>query len=247
MIPSSVKSRGAAGVLWQGRNVIEARASASPFFDLEMDYGDVRRGDSNVPFGAFGLQFTAGGGSPISQANIRGRYFSRAFGAGGRAQFSVFQTFDYLTNKAYEFGGQGVEVEVAVTRRLSSSTSLWMAATGGSTILGAVNTLPAEGTLPERDYDYGPTIRFGGVMELQRQGAAVARLTYQGYQVSVVDGTRAFHVLQRLHLDLRLPLVRAFALGMSGEYFFRKAYFWPTGSRNDQSPRFRVFLAWRQK
>jgi hypothetical protein len=76
---------------------------------------------------------------------------------------------------------------------------------------------------------------------------AIARLSYQGYQLNVVDGTRAFHVMQRLHLDVRLPVFHAFSLGMAGEYFFRKAYFWPQGNRTDQSPQFRVFAAWRQK
>jgi len=255
MIPSSVTTRGGAGVVWQGRNVREARSSAQPFLEMDMDYGDVRNGRSKVPFEAFTLEFTAGGGSPVSLANVRGRYFGAPFGKDGKAQFSIFQTFDYSINKAYAFGGQGVEVEVAMTRKLSPGASLWMAATGGSTILGAVDTLlnPPVGVtvdpdlLKRRTYDYGPTIRFGGVLELQRNATAIARLTYQGYQLNVVDGTRSFHVLQRMHLDIRVPLVRALALGVAGEYFFRKAYFWPEGNRTDQSPQFRIFAAWRQK
>jgi hypothetical protein len=45
---------------------------------------------------------------------------------------------------------------------------------------------------------------------------------YQGYQLNVVDGTRAFHVLQRGQLDIRIPIVRQFALGMAGEFFLPK-------------------------
>ncbi len=255
MIPSSVKTRGGAGVMWQGRTVHEAESTVRPFLQIEMDYGDVRTGRSKVPFGAFGLGFTAGGGSPVSEVAVRGRFFGRPLGDGGQAQLSVFQTFDYSTNLAYSFGGQGVEVEVAMAHRMSRGTSLWMAATGGSTFLGAVDSLvppPAPDTLdPElvarRTYDYGPTLRFGGALELQRNGAAVMRLTYQGYQLSVVDGTRAFHVLQTTHLDIRVPLVRAFEFGMSGEYFFRKAYFWPQGNRIADSWQFRTFAAWSQR
>jgi hypothetical protein len=160
-----------------------------------------------------------------------------------------------MDNNAYAFGGQGVEVEVGVTHRVSGGSSLWMAATGGATVLGAVDTLikpPPGGVIDpaleaRRTYDYGPTLRFGGVMELQHGGAAIAHLAYQGYQLNVVDGTRAFHVLQRLQLDLQLPLAHGLALGMEGEYFFRKAYFWPEGNRTDQSPQARVYVAWRQK
>ena len=106
-----------------------------------MDYGGVRTGSSKIPFGAFGLDFTAGGGSPVSQANVRGRFFGSPFGKDGKAQFSVFQTFDYMTNEAYSFGGQGVEAEVAMTHRLSRGRRCGWPATGGSTILGAVDTL----------------------------------------------------------------------------------------------------------
>jgi len=255
LIPSSVRSGGGAGVMWQGRNAREARSTAHPFLNIHMDYGGVRNGNSRVPFGAFALEFTVGGGSAVSQANVRGRFFGRPFGENGRAQFSVFQTFDYTTNRAYAFGGQGFEAEVALTRPVSPRTSLWMAATGGATVLGAVDTLinpPADVTvdqelLARRTYDYGPTLRFGGVLEFQRHDATIVSLTYQGYQLSVVDGTRSFHVLQRLRLDVRVPIVRAFTLGMAGEYFFRKAYFWPTGNRTDQSPQFRVFAAWRPR
>ena len=210
-----------------------------------MDYGGVRTGRSKIPFGAFGLEFIAGGGSPISQANIRGRFFGSPFGNGGKAQFSVFQVFDYMTNDAYAFGGQGVEVEVAVKRSLSSRTSLWMAATGGSTFLGAVDALlrPAD-EVPERKYDYGPTLRFGGVLELQHDDLTIARLMYQGYQLNVVDGTRAFHVLQRAQLDIRIPIARRVSLGMAGEFFFRKAYFWPELNRTAETSQLRLFAAW---
>lgn len=255
LIPSSVRTQGAVGMMWQGRNVRQARSTARPFLNIDLDYGDVRTGRSRVPFGAFTLDFTTGGGSAVSQANLRGRFFGRPLGEDGQGQFTVFQTFDYMTNKAYAFGGQGFEVEVAITRSLSRHAALWMAATGGATVLGAVDTLvnpPAGVTLDaelleRRTYDYGPTLRFGGVLELQRNDFAIARLTYQGYQLNVVDGTRAFHVLQRMHLDVRMPLTRALAAGMAGEYFFRKAYFWPAGNRTDQSPQFRVFAVWRHQ
>ena len=256
MIPSSVKTRGAVGALWQGQTVSEAEGSARPFLHLDMDYGSMRTGRSKVPFGAFGLDFIAGGGSAISQFNIRGRYFSTPFGKDGEAQFTVFQIFDYMTNDAFEFGGQGVEAEVATRQSLSRRTSLWMAATGGATVLGAVDPLlpPGEAApdcdpekVDERCYDYGPTLRWGGVLELQHSDVTVVRLMYQGYQLNVVDGRRAFHVLQRAQLDIRIPIVRQIALGMAGEFFFRKAYYWPAGTRSAETSQLRLFVAWSQK
>jgi len=135
---------------------------------------------------------------------------------------------------------------------LSPSISLWLAATGGSTVLAAVDTLlpPPVGVVVDselvarRAYDYGPCLRFGGVLELLKNGRALSTLTYQGYQINVVDGQRSFHVLQRMQLDVRLPLSGPIALGAGAEYFFRKAYFWPLGNRKDESPQFKLFLSW---
>jgi hypothetical protein len=254
LIPASVTTRIRAGALWQGRNARQVEAAAVPFVDMEMDYGSIRTGRDTVPFGAFEVTFQSRGSNALAGLAARGRFLGRPFGPDGRAQFSIFQTYDYIRNRAYAFGGQGVEAEVALTKALSSTTSLWMSAAGGATVLGAVDTIatPPDGAvvdaalLSRRTYDYGPTLRFGGSAELQRTGRALARLAYQGYQLSVVDGVRSFHVLQRVNLDVHVPLTRALSLGLGGEYFFRKAYFWPAGNRIDQSPQFRVFAAWRQ-
>ena len=70
---------------------------------------------------------------------------------------------------------------------------------------------------------------------------------YQAYQVNVVDGTRANHILQRLYLDVRIPVSRQLAIGAAAEYFFRTAYFWGAGARSERSTQFRLFLAWSQR
>ena len=117
-------------------------------------------------------------------------------------------------------------------------------------MLGAVDSLlppPEDDKLEPRDrtYDYGPGVRFGGLIQLLRDGTDWVTLSYRGYQVNVVDGSRSNHVLQRLDLDVHLPVTRALALGAGGQYFFRKAYFWTGGTPSDQSPLARVFLVWR--
>ena len=128
-----------------------------------------------------------------------------------------------------------------------------MAATGGASILAAVNSLlePPDGvTIPDpidkRTYDYGPGARFGGVLELQGPNQMRTSLTYQGLQVNVVDGRHAIHILQQLQAEVRVPVGHGLAFGAAGEYFYREAYFWRAGSRNDQAPQFRLFMAWSQ-
>jgi len=242
--------RATSGVVFQGPTSVELLSTTSAFFDIDVQYGDVRTGRSTTPFEAFSTQIAVGGG-PFTQATIRGRLFGKPVGQRRQGQITIFQIFDFMTNPAYAFGGQGFELEVGRRYDLGRGTSLWLAATGGVSILAAVNSLlqPPDGvTIPDaidkRTYDYGPGARFGGVVELQRGNLMRMSLTYQGFQVNVVDGRHAIHILQRVGAEVRVPVRRSLAIGAAAEYFYREAYFWRAGSRSDQSPQFRLFMAW---
>ena len=252
MIPSVKSWRAGGGVFWQGTSLRQATATASPYFIFDLNYGDARSGESTTPFEAFTLEIA--GGSSLGDALIRGRLFGRPFGAKDGGQLTIFQTYDFNVNPAYSFGGQGFELEVGTARRLSATTSLWMAATGGATVLAAVDTLleaPVDAILTDtdtrRDYDYGPGPRAGGIIQLLWTNGGRTSLSYQLYQASVVNGSRATHVLQRTHLDVQLPITRQLAVGFTAEYFYRTAYFWAAETRSDHSPQFRVFAVWMSK
>ena len=105
--------------------------------DLALYYGNTREARSTVPYGSFDAVFSLGDGRD-SNRNSR-RLFGTPFG--GHYQFNVLQTFDFIMNPAYDYGGQGVDLEVGMTRQIFSDTTLWMAGAGGVTMLGAVNTL----------------------------------------------------------------------------------------------------------
>jgi len=121
-----------------------------------------------------------------------------------------------------------------------------MAVTGGAgvTLLGAVDSVAQRG--PERDYDYGPGTTFAGEAVFARDDYAFARVAYQGYQLYSVDGARANHVLQWFRADVLIPLRGRLALGVTGEYFYRKTYFQLGGEQRERFPQFRVFFAWRR-
>jgi hypothetical protein len=252
LVPSEVAVRAASGVLWQGQSFRTLRAATRPFVDVDLVYGDVRSGASRVPFNDFTVQVSAGGGSAVSQAGVRGRLFAQPL-EHGRVQLTIFQTYDYIVNRAYSFGGQGFELEAALRHAVSARTTWWLAAIGGATVLAAVDqpfdvTDPLDpALLTRRAYDYGPGMRFGGMVQLLRDDTERLTIVYRGYQISVVDGARSNHVLQRLDVGARLPLTQTMALGAAGEYFFRKAYFWQAGARTDESPQARLFLAWRTR
>jgi hypothetical protein len=249
MTPSSIWYSFAGGVMWQGESLKEVKSQGLPFMDMVLAYGRTRENRSTVPYESFDIAFSFGAG--MTQTGIRGRMFGTPFG--GHYQFNVLQTFDFLLNPAYDYGGQGVDLEVGMTRTILADTTLWMAGAGGLTFLGAVNTLapppvkdppPGAGSDGTRPYDYGPGFRWSGFIQMSRRSQPYFTIAYQGYHVAVVDGTRANHVLQRLSVDARLPVRYSFSIGVAGEYFFRKAYFWESGNRTDESPQLRAYIAW---
>src|SRR5678816_2980159 len=163
----------AGGAMWQGKSLKDVDAHGLPFVDLALFYGNTREARSTVPYGSFDAAFSIGAG--VTQTGIRGRLFGTPFG--GHYQFNVLQTFDFIINPAYDYGGQGLDLEVGMTRQIFSDTTLWMAGAGGVTMLGAVNTLalpppPDDGgevTAVARDYDYGPGFRWSGFIQMSRQ------------------------------------------------------------------------------
>jgi hypothetical protein len=246
MTPSSVRYTMAAGAMWQGDSLKDVDDHALPIVDLAMYYGNTRESRSTVPYGSFDAVFSVGAG--VTQTGIRGRLFGTPFG--GHYQFNVLQTFDFIMNPAYDYGGQGVDLEVGMTRQIFSGTTLWMAGAGGLTMLGAVNTLaqaPDRSAEPPRPYDYGPGFRWSGFIQMSRDTQPYFTIAYQGYHVAVVDGTRSNHVLQRLLIDARIPVRYSFSIGVAGEYFFRKAYFFAGSNRTDEAPQLRAYIAWSSK
>ena len=69
----------------------------------------------------------------------------------------------------------------------------------------------------------------------------------EGRHLYVVDGVRANHLLQRVSLDLLMPLRGSLGLGVAGEYFYRRTFFQDDAKtrRSFDYPQFRVFLTWR--
>jgi hypothetical protein len=252
VIPSGYGWQIDTGVVMQGPSLLHSVATARPFVDAQVFYGDVRRGYSRTPFEAFHLELAAG--DSLVDAELRGRLFGSPFGAHDRFQFTLLQTYDFIHNPAYHFGGQGFEAEVSMAPAISTHWSGWLAASGGATVLAAANSVlqPMDGTiLPrrsvDRTYDYGPGARFGTTLELWHDHARFAAIEYQAFHVNVVDGSRADHILQRAQIELRVPLARDVAIGAMGEYFYREAYFWGKGTRTDESAQCRVFLTWSRK
>ena len=261
LIPTRLGSVTSVGAAWRGSNTSEKPSTAHPLAEVDLLYGNLESGHSDVPYSAFGVRLAFGGGSAINEARVRGRLFGEPF-RNGSAQVTVMQGYQYNKNAAYQFGAQSFDVNVGINRQLGSRTSMWATGWGGLTILGAVDSVPLEGSaVPEeppaedagqgvstgpRYYDYGPGANFGGFLTLQRDGRNFFIFAYEAHHLHVLDGVRANHLLQRARADLNVPLRGRLGLGVTGEFFDRRTYYQAPGVQNAHFhfPQFRLSLTW---
>ena len=178
LVPSTMGALASAGVLWRGTNTNAFEGEGDPFLELDLRYGDPTSGRSRTPYDAFGVLLRFGGGGGFSEAKVRGRLLGQPM-ANQRFQLNVAQAYDFSKNNAYQFGAQSFNVNAVFNGALSSRWSILVSGTGGLMALGAVDSIPLTGVVPEepppeegggagqgvsegpRYYDYGPGSTFG--------------------------------------------------------------------------------------
>ena len=192
MVPSTLGGLASAGALWRGSNTGAFDSAGKPFLELDLLYGDPTTGRSRTPYDAFGVLLRFGGGGAFSEAKVRGRLLGQPFQR-DRFQLNVVQAYDFSKNTAYQFGAQSFNVNAAYTSHLSSRLSLCAAGWGGLMALGAVDSIPLTGVVPEEEapdgespgqgvsegpryYDYGPGFTFGARSVLAARWPAARRL-----------------------------------------------------------------------
>jgi hypothetical protein len=261
MTPSSLGASASVGALWRGSTNPSVEPETRPLFEIDGLYGDMTTGRSREPYDAFAVRLTFGGGSAVSEAQVRGRLLGRPL-KNGAAQITVSQAYQFNSNDAYRFGAQAVEANLSFTRHPSPGLSIVGAGWGGVTILGAVDSLPPGETeapdVPDdpnagqgvstgpRFYDYGPGSNAGGLFTIARGRTPIVMVAYELHHLYVLDGIRANHLLQRARADARLPLRGPWSVLVTGEYFDRHTYYQipDTTPAHFRFPQFRVALSW---
>jgi hypothetical protein len=260
-VPSTVDGFLQFGALWQGDGAGAFAADPKVFLEADLRYGNILEGRSREPFEAFTVNLRLGGGSFISDARVRGRLIGQPLGEQGHVQMTLVQSYDYIENQAYDFGRQGFDFTLSGRKQMSSRLSATFIGGVGVTVLGAINQIAinqiqlpvassgeeGDGESAPRDYDYGPGTTFGAGARFMFDDYTFADVSYQGYQLYTVDGIRSNHVLQRVSLDLLVPIRGRLAAGVAGEFFYRKTYFQTGGEESTKYPQIRFFLAWRRR
>ena len=141
MVPEKLAADTSIGALWRGSNTSTIESDTLPFIELNIVYGNPVTMRSRTPYDAFIVRLDIGGGSALSEANVRGRLFGQGY-RGGQTRLTVSQGYQFAANDAYRFGAQSFETNISFEAALTSRTSMWAAGWGGVTILGAVDSLP---------------------------------------------------------------------------------------------------------
>ena len=261
-VPTALDGMVSAGVLWRGSQTRAVESAGDPFVEIDLLYGDATKGSSRTPYDAFGVRLRFGGGAGLSEAKVRGRLLGAPL-KNDKLQFSILQSYDFQTNEVYSTGSQSFEGSLGFTQPLSKRKSMWLMGWGGLTVLGAVDSLPADITErpdePEnpdgpqgvsegpRYYDYGPGGNLGATAALRRDGRSIVLFTYEGRHLYSLDGVRANHFLQRSRLDVVWPLRGRFGIGASGEYFIRNTYYQDAARtvKKFHYPQLRAYFTWR--
>ena len=233
------------GALWRGAGGTLDEASAFPYVELDFGYGDLVRTPFRKPFDAFQSSFVLGGGKGVSELVVLGRVYGKSLSQSpaGAASFLITQGFAYLTNPAYDLGGQSVDVGIGTVKTLGRRTSLSFLAMGQFVPLAAISAEYVD--INERTYDFGPAIGASFIAALRWYGDPVLRLFYHSSFINSVNGSDATHYVDMLQARAQFPIGRTFAAGGSFTVFTRNSEYPAAPAVHTRYPESRVFLSYR--
>jgi hypothetical protein len=168
------------------------------FFTGQVVYGDGLLDLSKKPFSFFRAEITVasnnGTAGRLASLMVRGSLAARKLGDGGLNQLAGFMTYDYISNPAIEFGGQGFYFGPVLGHRPSNGPRIRAEMMGQFMPVAAVQSdfyLTAEG----RDYDYG--IGLGGLANANVIWPGLAQVGIYGRYVflPIISGFPGDHQL----------------------------------------------------
>jgi hypothetical protein len=234
-----------AGALWRGAAGTLKEASAFPYVELDFGYGDLIRTPSRKPFDAFQSRFVLGGGKGVSELVVLGRVYGKALAQSpsSATSFLITQGFAYLTNPAYDLGGQSVDVGIGTVKTLGRQTSLSFMALGQFVPLAAISAEHVD--VNERTYDFGPAVGASVIAALRWKGDTVLRLFYHSSFIKSVNGSDATHYVDMLQARGEIPIGRTFGAGGSFTLFTRNSKYPTAPDSYTRYPESRVYMSYR--
>ena len=233
------------GAIWRGAGGSLQEAKAFPYLELDFLYGDPIRTPSRKPFDTFQTQFVLGGGKGISELTVLGRLWGKSLKESPQsaARFQITQGFAFLSNPAYDLGGQSVGFGVVTRRAIGSQTSVQTAVMGQFVPLAAISAEYVD--VNARTYDYGPAVGASALASIRHKDESVLRVLYYSSFINAVNGSGGSHVVQMFQMRGAWPLTRRLSAGGSLSVFTRNSYYKVEPDMYTRYPESRVFLGVR--
>jgi hypothetical protein len=233
------------GAMWRGAGGTLEEAKAYSYVEVDFSYGDPVKTPWRRPFDSFQSRFVLGGGKGISEFVVIGRLYGKALGNAPTpsSRFIINQGFAYLTNPAYDLGGQSVGVGFASVKALGRETNLYVSALGQIVPLASVSA--EDVGVNARTYDYGPALGANLMASLRWKGDAVLRFYYQSSFIKTVNGSDSTHDVHMLQLRAALPIGKRLSVGGSYTRFQQNTNYANRPDSSTTYPESRVFMGVR--
>jgi hypothetical protein len=234
-----------AGAIWRGAAGSLQEAKAYPYFELDFLYGDPIKSAWKKPFDAFQAQFVLGGGAGFSEFNVFGRLWGKPLKdtPTSATRLQITQGYVFMSNSAYDLGGQSAGASVMYWKSLGSRSALLLNVAGNFFPLAAISAEHVD--VNERTYDYGPAPAASIRLAISHRDEVVLRLFYTSAYVSAVNGSGGGHTVQMVQGRLAWPLTKRFSAGGSYSLFMRNSYYPTEPDTYTRYPESRIFLGVR--
>lgn len=243
--PSVLGLRLEAGLRTVGQEEFGQADTTRAFLDFSFAHGDPFQGDLERPFDHFdfGIQVNFNDQSPLGQVRAKGLLHG---GTVRRTEsthhiLAAFQHFDYIDNRAYEFGGQslgaGFLSRFTTEHGYELRTELYL----NALLLGA--TLSDYLAFTGREYDYGPGLGFKIAAGFGRNGWRFVDFSHTHFWIHSVNGNQTEHYISLTRIKLSVPVTRHLAVGTDYLLYLAEGRYddYPDISR--RNPQLRAYLA----
>jgi hypothetical protein len=243
--PDSLEMSVRIGAIWRGAAGTLDQAKAFPYLELDFGYGSPITTPARKPFDTFQAQFVVGGGKGFSEFVVNGRLWGKPLKdtPSSASRLQITQGFIFLSNPAYDVGGQSVGTGVAHSKSLGSRTSLYLYVAGQFMPLAAISAEFVD--VNERTYDYGPTAGASGLLVIRHREEPVLRFFYTSTYLKAVNGSGGSHAIQMFQALGAWPLTRRISAGGSFAMFVRNSFYEINPDTFTKYPESRVFLGIR--
>jgi hypothetical protein len=224
----------------------QADASSGGFFAFDYQYGNAFE-DFDHPYDAFRFYIQMNGSNEeqsIGQAHLTGSLYGTELKRTEKADhvFHLAQHFDYVNIRSLETGGSSLSATFLSRWKVSDKWSILARAEPSALLIWGVNSEYPDFTRRSYDFGSGAGLRLGG--QLRKGKWDILDLRYSFFWQHTLNGGVGDHLLHFLSAHARVPIYKAFDIGVTGYYSIRDSYYRDFPDVFRRFPEFRAYATW---